>query len=674
MGPERIAASVIERAGRLDPLGPQVARAVAVLGDGANLGAVAALVEAPRPEVAAIVDGLAAAAILADAPDHRFAHPLLRAAVYDAMPSAARSLAHARAAVVLSEQGTHPEGIAAHLLLCEPGSVPGALEALDAAAHRATARGATESAVTYLRRALPEAGAGPARAGLLHRLGSAEVVLRDPASIGHLGEAAALIDDPEQALDVSLGLIEVLYVAGQWDAAIAAGDAAAERFAASDLPGLLELEGIRTAGRGYDPRGVAAHERELPRLLALVEGRRDEESSRLRWVLAMLCAVRGESRQLVLDLLGPASTEWVVGDRGRESSLVSHAVLALLMVEELDEAERLSAAMLEDGRRRGALMTIVAGLGIETSGEQLRGRLDSAEERLNTVLDLVRENELSMMGVAATLNFSLDTILERRGLEPVVDLVIEFELPEPLAATHWGAMLLEARGAVCGLRGERERALEHLRGAEAIYRPLRVSPRFSPWRSRLALALPPESRTEAAALAEEELALAVESESPRARGVALRTLGVLGNGEAGIERLRESVAVLRSSYSRLELARSLAELGAALRRGNQRSEARERLREAADLAQRCGADRLEERTQEELRVAGARPRRRAISGTESLTPAERRVVDAAAGGASNREIAQRLFVSLRTVEMHLTNAYRKLGIASRGELAAALSS
>ncbi len=184
--------------------------------------------------------------------------------------------------------------------------------------------------------------------------------------------------------------------------------------------------------------------------------------------------------------------------------------------------------------------------------------------------------------------------------------------------------------------------------------------------------LPDADREEALALAAEELELARAVDSPRAEGAALRALGVLRGGEEGIEMLRDSVATLRDAPARLELARSLAELGAALRRGNQRGEAREHLREAAELAQRCGAELLEERVHEELRIAGARPRRRALSGAASLTPGERRVASAAAGGATNREIAQDLFVSLRTVEMHLTNAYRKLDISSRSELAEAI--
>ena len=91
-----------------------------------------------------------------------------------------------------------------------------------------------------------------------------------------------------------------------------------------------------------------------------------------------------------------------------------------------------------------------------------------------------------------------------------------------------------------------------------------------------------------------------------------------------------------------------------------------------ELAHRCGATALVEAAAEQLRLAGARPRRIALSGRESLTPSERRAAELAAQGMTNKEIAQALFVTLRTVEMHLSNAYRKLGIASRRQLAVAL--
>ncbi|HEV2786183.1 MAG TPA: helix-turn-helix transcriptional regulator, partial [Solirubrobacteraceae bacterium] len=104
-----------------------------------------------------------------------------------------------------------------------------------------------------------------------------------------------------------------------------------------------------------------------------------------------------------------------------------------------------------------------------------------------------------------------------------------------------------------------------------------------------------------------------------------------------------------------------------------RVQAREALREGLDLAQRCGAAAVAERAREELVAAGARPRVAALSGVDALTPSERRVAGMAAEGMSNREIAQALFVTPRTVEMHLSNAFRKLDIRSRTQLVQALS-
>jgi DNA-binding CsgD family transcriptional regulator len=133
------------------------------------------------------------------------------------------------------------------------------------------------------------------------------------------------------------------------------------------------------------------------------------------------------------------------------------------------------------------------------------------------------------------------------------------------------------------------------------------------------------------------------------------------------------VSVLEGSAARLEHARALVDLGAMQRRSGRRTAAADRLRAGMDLAHRCGATALVEAAAAELRLAGARPRRIDVTGRGSLTPSERRVTDLATEGLSNKEIAQALFVTLRTVEMHLSNAYRKLGISSRDQLPTALS-
>jgi DNA-binding CsgD family transcriptional regulator len=194
-----------------------------------------------------------------------------------------------------------------------------------------------------------------------------------------------------------------------------------------------------------------------------------------------------------------------------------------------------------------------------------------------------------------------------------------------------------------------------------------------PWRGWAAEGLRRLDRNdEARVLAEEELALARRWGDPRAIGASLRVLGLVEGGEAGIGLLREAVGVLAASEARLEHAHALVDLGAALRRANQRAEAREQLRDGVDLARRVGALGLAERANEEIAATGARPRKVLQTGLDALTASERRVAQLAAEGMSNKEIAQTLFVTIKTVEMHLSHAYRKLEISSRAQLDKAL--
>ena len=157
------------------------------------------------------------------------------------------------------------------------------------------------------------------------------------------------------------------------------------------------------------------------------------------------------------------------------------------------------------------------------------------------------------------------------------------------------------------------------------------------------------------------------------RGLLPADVEVVHVGADGLDLLRESVDVLAASPALLERAKSLTELGAALRRANQRAEARPRLHDGLELADRCGAKPVAERAHAELLATGARPRRLVRTGIDSLTPSERRVAQMAADGQTNREIAQALFVTPKTIEMHLSKAYRKLDIQSRSQLARAMA-
>ena len=114
-------------------------------------------------------------------------------------------------------------------------------------------------------------------------------------------------------------------------------------------------------------------------------------------------------------------------------------------------------------------------------------------------------------------------------------------------------------------------------------------------------------------------------------------------------------------------------LGVGLRERGHTGPAREALARGLDIAHGCGGWALAERARSELVASGARPRRDALRGPGALTPAELRVARMAAGGLTNRAIAQALFVTTKTVETQLSSVYAKLTISSRAELSGALS-
>jgi ATP/maltotriose-dependent transcriptional regulator MalT len=200
-----------------------------------------------------------------------------------------------------------------------------------------------------------------------------------------------------------------------------------------------------------------------------------------------------------------------------------------------------------------------------------------------------------------------------------------------------------------------------------------VTPSLTSWRAEAAVLLAQLGEAERArSLAAEAVRRADSFGSPGARGVALRAAALVAQ-PPDHDGLAASVALLRGSGARLELARSQVELGSALRRSGHRPEAREHLREGLEVAVACGADVLAARANDELVAAGARPRRDPIESRSRLTASELRVARMAAEGMTNREIAQALFVTEKTIEVHLTRCYRKLDIQSRSQLARALT-
>jgi len=200
------------------------------------------------------------------------------------------------------------------------------------------------------------------------------------------------------------------------------------------------------------------------------------------------------------------------------------------------------------------------------------------------------------------------------------------------------------------------------------------SPTLLPWRSVASVALTQLGEEERGLeLAQEELRLAEELGTPRAVGIAQRAVALAGPADECRAGLEAAVATLENGAAKLELARVTCELGADLRRGGERSAAREVLRRAHALAAECGGTSLANRARDELSRSGARLIREPASGVDALTPSEVRVAELAAEGLTNREVAQALFVSEKTVETHLGRVYRKLDIKSRHALPGALA-
>ena len=269
----------------------------------------------------------------------------------------------------------------------------------------------------------------------------------------------------------------------------------------------------------------------------------------------------------------------------------------------------------------------------------------------------------------------LETLAERSQFEAAEAADEGYRLADQFPTMVHGGWALAARGRLRLAELQPAAALSDLVAAGDLFaRLLSPSPMTAPWRSDAALAhLSLGGTAEARALAAEEVTLAQACNGPRTLGIALRAAGLAEGGRRGIELLRQAASVLEGSGARLEHARAMTDLGAALRRAGYRSEAREILRPALDLAHRCGALALTERARTELVAAGGRPRRLVVSGFDSLTPSERRVAQLAAAGPSNRDIAQNLFITARTVEGHLSHAYQKLAITSREQLRATFS-
>jgi DNA-binding CsgD family transcriptional regulator len=673
LAPERIAASVLLRVSRLDPQAPALARAAAVLGEQARLSLCAGLAGVDARKAASLAASLVDLAVLAGGEPLRFVHPVVRTAIYNDLTTAEQAELHARAARLLADQRADPGTIALHLLATPPSGDCEVVTMLREAARSALAGGAPDTAALQLRRALAEPPDPADRPAVLFELGIAEHEIGDPAAPGHLREAG------ETATDVFLRARAFMAMA--WTTH---PDSQRQR---EQLP-LYE----------WAAREVREHDRELAlQLDAAILGalllnpdlpeKFEDAADRFVELPALTageCLLRSFVARRALEG-GPVA---VAGDLAEEAaadpSLVSQGghplwrtniTICLVEAERYEVAEHILSRAMRHAERNGSLQWLARAQWLRGLARHRRGDLRGAEADARAAVDIhgpPSTNHNKTPGLVVVL----DSLTDQGRIEEGEALLAERGMDGELIPSLFSVLPLLARGRLRAAAGDDVRARADL---ERALQWMRMSRGMFPWACDACVALVPVLRNlgdddAARAAAEHAMRTATVAQSPRRLGGALRVAGLLEGGERGLELLRQAADALATSPALLWRAEALVDLGAALRRSGQAVTARPALRDGMELAHRCGANPLADRAEEELRAAGGRPRRRAGVGAGALTASERRVAELAAVGASNKEIAQSLFVTLRTVEMHLSNAYTKLEIRSRHELATALAS
>jgi DNA-binding CsgD family transcriptional regulator len=674
LAPPTVARAVLLRLARLGDDASALARCVAVLGDGAPLRRASALAGLPDERAAEAAAALAEAGILAAARPLAFGHPILRSAIYADIDLGERARVHRHAASLLAAEGAEADALAVHLLATEPAGDPYVAATLREAARRALARGAAPTAVTCLRRALSEVLPLAERGGLILELASAELHAGEPAAAAdHFRDGVRITSDPRVRAAYAWEQAVALQALGRHDEAYALRERAVDDVAVVDRESALSLEASLIASACLDRSRLAWALERLERY----RGRLSDATAAERRLLATQAYVDAfygdEPAEALADAAERALTSGKLVDdaSGFATTAFFFAIEVLWLADRVEPARRALDGAVDEARRSGSAGGFACMSGWRCLLLAREGALADAEGDARSCAELSLPQGWFALA-PPMLGYVLDVLIDCGELDDAERLLGRSGMAacaadEDIAfdpMVHARARLRAARGDLAGGRADLAR----------------LARRRARWNTDLTLVpavlaapeLAADDPDEARARAEQMLREAHAWGTPRAIGMALRAVGLLERGARGLELLDEAAAVLEPSPARLEYARALADLGAALRRANRRVAARGPLRRALDVADACGARPLAEQARRELRAAGARPRRQRISGVQALTASERRIAAMAADGLSNPEIAQALFVTKKTVEAHLGSAYRKLDIHSRTQLAAAL--
>ena len=648
-----------------------VVEALAVIGEGSPRQVVAAVAGVTLDELGAARDGLLAAGLLA-AGGTRLAHHLIASAIGDDLPRGRREHLHRETARALMAAGADADAVASHLLRCGPGADPEVSALLRRAAADAARHGAPHTAAAYLERALAERAPGDDRGRLLAELATVAFDAGLPDSRERLREALAEAHDRDSRLDVLTRL-------------------AALNVVDLDEPGLSALFEQELAAE-TDPRVRLAIEAAALDTLITIPSRHEERARRVAAIEVDAIADPTLRRTIL------AHRAWVGTERGWPDAAACAALArealdgdellhdagrraayhlgtrALVMADHADEAHAAIARLRDHADQRGSLRLRAAAAWYAADLALRRGRVAEAEDEARTALCLVDDDVSVLTGGAASV--LVHALAERGAFDEARELLRERGLDGSMTGMPWESALIYARARLWLAEGDYERALAEatVSGAQREERG-RPNPTWTPWRSTAALALAHLGRrAEAAAMADAELGAAERFGAPVPIVAALHARAVAEPDDAARVALCErALEVAAGTPALLESVRARLELGSTLAYMGRRIEARDALRPALADADAVGATLLAQRARRELVATGLRPRQAALEGAAALTPRQRQVCELAAAGKGNRQIAQALFLSIKTVETHLAAGYRKLGVGTRADLAGQLA-
>lgn len=672
IGPAAVRQSVLLRLSRLGGAAVALARAVSILDtDAAPTFAYALAGLGPVGGVEAAAS-LEAAHILHTGHLLRFAHPILRAAVYEDLAPATRSVEHRRTAQVLIEHGGDADRAAVHLLATQPAGDPQVVEWLQQAAERALARGVPETALAMVERALTEGARQDLRPMLLLAAGRASQTMARPGAKRYLIEAHGEAKEPLLRGEAAVELARAIWHGRPGDAVAVLGQALAElppeaRDVADRVR--LELLMIETTTETR-PSTDVEHD-----LVAFHRGSEPGSPPRIGSACVLIWHYELWNSHPQGDAVAELAHElWdiqpAIDNYGADFAPFAFAATVLADLDHLDTANAMFDLMLAAAARTGSAFAFNLAATCRASHTAHRGEFADAEAEARATLDVVTATG-SWSGQRGAL-YPLVWALTGQGAYAEAEATLAAHGLETDAGRSLGVdtNLLLARSMLRLHEGRyNDAAADIARALDQRQWPNPLS-RINVWAPRVLAAAGEQER--AHEIGAQAVAAARAGGFRGQLGIALHSTGLAHRGEHAIELLREAADMLAHTPWRWEQAEALVDLGAVLRRANQRSEARQPLREGLDLAARIGAVALAERAREELSATGARPRNAATTGVGSLTASERRVATLAVDGFSISEMAQRLFVTRKTVESHLYAAYRKLDVSTREGLTAAL--